>query len=58
MPVDAAVADIERTGNIHDGGLGQPEAAQHVLGDVENLLRRQNQGLVHARTVCFSLLAG
>ena len=53
MPVDAAVADIERTGDIDDGGLGQPEAAQHVLGDFEDPLRGQNHGFVHARTVCF-----
>ena len=55
MPVDAAVADIERTGNIHDGGLRQPETAQHVLGDLENPLRGQNDDFVHARTVCFLL---
>ncbi len=56
MPVDAAVADIERTGNVDHGGFRQPEAAQHVLGDLENPLRGQNQRFVHARTVCFQWL--
>ena len=56
MAVDAAVADIERTGNIHDRGLRQPEAAQHVLGDLENSLWGQNQCLVHARTVCIAVV--
>ncbi len=55
MTVDAAVAHIERTGNIHDSGFRQPEASQHVLGDLENSLRGQNHCFVHARTVCFSL---
>ena len=36
MAVDAAVADIERTGNVHHRGLGQPIAPQHVLGDLQN----------------------
>ena len=55
MPVDAAVADIERTGDIHDRRLCQPETAQHVLGDFENSLGGQNYVFVHARTACFSL---
>ena len=50
MPVDAAVADIQRTGNVHHRGLGQPEAAQYVLGDLQNSLRGQNHDFVHART--------
>ena len=51
MPVDAAVADIQRTGNVYDGSLRKPEAAQHVLGDFEDLFRGQNYGFVHGRTV-------
>ena len=53
MTVDAAVAHIERTGNVHHRRLRQTETAQHVLGDLENSLRGQNNVLVHARTVCF-----
>ena len=48
MPVDAAVADIQRAGNIDHGGLRQPKAAQHVLGDLQNAFRGQNHGFVHA----------
>ncbi len=55
MTIDAAMADIERTGDIHHRGFRQPEPAQHVLGDLENSLRGQNHRFVHARTVCFSL---
>ena len=51
MPVDAAVADIERAGDIDDRGLCQPEAAQHILGDFEDSLRGQNHRFVHGRTV-------
>ncbi len=54
MPIDAAVADIERTGNVDDRGLRQPEPAQHVLGDLENSLRGQNHSFIHARTFCLS----
>ena len=28
-------------------------AAKHVLGHFKNAVRRQNHGLVHARTLCF-----
>ena len=56
MPVDAAMADIERAGDIHHGGFRQPETAQHVLGDFEDPLGGQNYILVHARTVCFQSL--
>ncbi len=55
MTVDAAVADIERTRDIDDRGFRQPEATQHVLGDLENSLWGQNQCFVHARTICLSL---
>src|SRR5712664_1617413 len=55
MTIDAAVAHIERTGNIHDRGLGQPEATQHILGDFENSLGGQDHYFVHARTAYFSL---
>ena len=50
MAVDAAVADIERTGNIHYGCLGQPVAAQNVLGNLQNPFGGQNHDFVHART--------
>ena len=53
MTVNAAVADIQRTRNIHHRGLRQTETAQHVLGDLQNSFRGQNNVLVHARTVCF-----
>ena len=50
MAVDAAVADIEGARNIHHGGLGQPVAAQHVLGNLQNPFGGQNHDFVHART--------
>jgi len=56
MTVNAAVAHIERAGDIHHRGLRQPKAAQHVLGHLENTLRRQNHILVHRRTVILSCL--
>ena len=54
MPIDAAVADIERPGNVDNRGLRQPEAAQHVFGDLENSLGGQNHNFIHARTFCLS----
>ena len=54
MAVDAAVAHIERTRNVHDGGLGQPIAAQDLLGGLENSLRGQDDDFVHARSLCVS----
>jgi hypothetical protein len=51
MAVDAAVADIQRTGDVDDGGFRKPETAQHVLGDFEDSLGGQNYGFVHGRTV-------
>jgi len=54
MTVNAAVADVERAGDIDHRGLCQPKAAQHVLGSLENTLRRQDDILVHARTVILS----
>src|ERR1700688_2439121 len=54
MPVDAAVADIERAGDVDHGGLGEAKAAQHILGGLENTLRSQNDTFVHASSVCFS----
>ena len=42
MAIDAAVAHIERTRDVHDGGLGQPVAAQDLLGSFENPLRGQD----------------
>ena len=50
MAIDAAVADIERTGNVHHGRLGQPVAAQNVLGHLQNSFGGQNHDFVHART--------
>ena len=50
MAIDAAVADIERTGNIDDRGFRQAEAAQHVLGDLQDALGGQNHYFVHAHT--------
>ena len=55
MPVNAAVADIERAGDVDYSRLGEPVAAQHVLGDFENALRGQNNCFIHMRTVCLSL---
>ena len=40
MPVDAAVADIQRTGNINDGGFRKPEAAENVFGHLKDAFRR------------------
>ena len=57
MPVDAAVAHIERTGNVHHRCLRQSEPAQHVLGGFENSLRSQNDDFVHACTVSLSGIA-
>jgi hypothetical protein len=48
VAVDAAVADPERARDVDHGGLARPEAAQHLLGGVEDLLRRQ-RGVGHAR---------
>ena len=50
MAIDAAVAHIERTGNVNHRSLGQPIAPQHVLGNLQNSLRGQNHDFVHART--------
>ena len=50
MAIDAAVADIERTGNVHDSGFGQPVAAKNVLGNLQNPFGGQNHDFVHART--------
>src|SRR4051794_11139829 len=51
MAVDAAVAHIERTGNIDNGSLGKSVAPQDVLGDFEDPLRRQDNGFIHASTL-------
>ena len=50
MAIDAAVADIQRTGHVHHRGLGQPVAAQNVLGNLQNPFGGQNHDFVHART--------
>ena len=50
MAIDAAVADIERTGDVHHGGLGQAVAAQNVLGNLQNPFGGQNHDFVHTRT--------
>ena len=50
MSVDAAVADIERPGDIHYSCLRQPVAPQNVLGYLQNPLGGQNHDFVHART--------
>ena len=50
MTVDAAVADIERTGDIHHRRLRQPVTTQHVLGYLQNPFGGQNHDFVHART--------
>ena len=56
MAVNAAVADIERSRNVNDGGLGQTIAAQNVLSDFQNAFGGQNHILVHLRTpACVSL---
>ena len=54
MTVDAAVADIERPGDVDHRGLRQTEAAQHVFRDLENSLGGQNHSFVHACTFCLS----
>lgn len=51
MAIDAAVAHIERAGNVDHGGLGKPVAPEHVLGDFEDPLRRQDNGFIHASTM-------
>ena len=56
MAVDAAVADIERTGNVHNRGLGQSKPAQDVFGGFENPLRGQNDDFIHEGTLCVSWL--
>ena len=38
MAVYAAVAYVERPGDVDDRGLGWPEAAQHVLGRLQDPL--------------------
>jgi hypothetical protein len=50
MTVDAAMADIERTGDVHDGRLGEPVPPQNVLGYLQDPLRGQNHDFVQART--------
>jgi hypothetical protein len=54
MPVDAAVAHIERAGDIHDGSLGETKAAQYVFGNFQNALRGQHNDFVHGNPVLFS----
>ena len=51
MAIDAAVAHIECTGNVNDGGLGKSVAPQDVLGHFEDPLRRQDNHFVHASTL-------
>ena len=41
VPVDAAVADAERAGDVDDRGLGRTVAAQDVLRRVEDAVGRQ-----------------
>jgi hypothetical protein len=53
MAIDAAVTDVERTGNVHHRGFRQPEASQHILGGLEDPFRGQNHCFVHAHTACF-----
>src|SRR5712672_2348423 len=55
MPIDAAVAHIERAGNVHDGGFGEAKAAQYIFGGFETPFRSQNDDFIHGTSLCVSL---
>jgi len=54
MPVHAPVADVERSRDVDDRGLGGPEAAENVLGRLQDPLRRED-GLGHPAAAPSSL---
>ena len=55
MAVDAAVADAERAGDIDDGGLGRPEAGQHLFRRVEDPVGGQRRVIHRLFARLFSL---
>ena len=50
MAIDAAVADIERAGDVHDRRLREPVTPQYVFGHLQNPFGGQNHDFVHAHT--------
>ncbi len=47
VPVDRAVADAERPGDVDHGGLRRPEAGQRLFGGIEDAVGRQAAGVGH-----------